>query len=155
MWTFFRTTTYAFWKRKKVIKGWNNTREYSQHYFIADWLFFTGNNFSIQVDSSTSWENFLVCCWEIIKLFFSYFFEKNRMVNHFTPTPNNKMLQMEMKKYSYYQECSCVCNELPGTKPTKDKVHNCMHPSQKPLEGTVHPKMTILPSFRLCPPKHF
>lgn len=51
-----------------------------------------------------------------------FFFEKNRMVNHFTPTPNNTMLQMEMKKYSYYQECSCVCNELPVTKPTKDKL---------------------------------
>lgn len=84
--------------------------QYSLHYFTAKWMFFTENYFRIQVDSSTSWEHFPQRCWEISRRFF----EKNRLVNYFTPTPKNRS-QTEIKKYLHFQECSCICNELPGT----------------------------------------
>ncbi len=116
VWTLFKLSSYVLCRRKKLINVWNNrSMSTTLHYFTAKWMFFTENYFSNQVDSKHFLRTFPTALLRNIKLFF----EKNRVVNYFTPTPEIK--------YLHFQECSCVCKWASWNKPSKYKSQNCMH----------------------------
>jgi len=94
-----------------------------------------------QFQHSSRFKHFLRTFPNVAEKYQAIFGEKKRVVNHFT-LQTTKSHKWKCKSIHIIKHV-LVCNELSGTKLTKDKSHNCIHPLQNPLKGIVHLKMII------------